>query len=178
MPAAARVVQCQLREYLKSRPRRGFAHVGVELGVPAESAGHRRPNASVADPSFQRNCCDASCLDINCDGDEKPCRRARVSAAINKDRARQHSPRLIVIQAGPQMFLQQFVFSSSVINRLIRHRINRNQVQFYKSMLYIRCVDPFCLGALVELQAVLDQKKSLFRRRFLPKRDQIHHACL
>jgi hypothetical protein len=67
--SAARVVQCQLQEYLENRPLRGFAHVGVELGVPAESAGHRRPNASVANPRFQRNCCDSSCLDINCDGD-------------------------------------------------------------------------------------------------------------
>ena len=86
---------------MENRPRRGFAHVGVELGVPAQAAGHRRPNASVADPRFQRNRCDASCLDIKYDWDGKPCRRTGVNAAINKDRTRQHSPRLIVIQAGP-----------------------------------------------------------------------------
>jgi len=103
--SAARVVQRQLREDLENRPWRGFAHVGVELGVPAQSAGHRRTNASVAEPRIQRNRCDASCLDIKYDWDGKPCRRAGVNAAINKDRTRQHSPRLIVIQAGPEMFL-------------------------------------------------------------------------
>ncbi len=84
-------------------PTARFAHVGVELGVSPESAGHRRPKASVAYPCFQRNCCDASCLEIKCDWDGKPqaCQRSRVSSAINKDRTRQHSPRLIMIQAGP-----------------------------------------------------------------------------
>jgi hypothetical protein len=56
--SAARVVQRQLQEYLENRPWRGFAHVGVELGVPIQSAGHMRPNASVAVPRFQRNRCD------------------------------------------------------------------------------------------------------------------------
>jgi hypothetical protein len=88
--SAARVVQCQLRDYSENRPRRGLAHVGVELGVP-ESAGHMRPNASVADPRFQGNRCGVFGLHIKCDWDEKPCRRAGVSAAINKDSARQHS---------------------------------------------------------------------------------------
>ena len=62
-----------------------------------------RQNASapVAEPHIQRNRCDASCLDIKYDWDGKPCRRAGVNAAINKDSTRQHSPRLIVIQAGP-----------------------------------------------------------------------------
>jgi hypothetical protein len=91
--SAARFVQCQLRDYLENRLRRGFAHVGVELGVPAESIGHRRPNASIADPCFQRNCCGVFGLHIKCDWDGKPCRRAGVSAAINKDRAHQHSSR-------------------------------------------------------------------------------------
>jgi hypothetical protein len=97
--SAARVVQCQLREYMGNRPRRGFAHVGVELGVPAESAGHRCPNASVADPRFQRNRGGFFGLNIKCDWDGNPCRRAGVNSAINKDCTRQHSPRLIVLQA-------------------------------------------------------------------------------
>jgi hypothetical protein len=66
--SAARVVQYQLREYLENRPLRGFAHVSVELGAPAESAGHRCPNASVADPRFQRNRCGFLGLNIKCHG--------------------------------------------------------------------------------------------------------------
>ena len=99
--SAARVVQRQLREDLKNRPRRGFAHVGVELVVPAQAAGHRRTNASVAKPRIQGCRGDASCLDIKYDWDGKSCRRAGVNAAINKGRARQHSPRLIESQAVP-----------------------------------------------------------------------------
>ena len=103
--SAARVVQRQLREDLENRPRRGFAHVGVELVVPAQAAGHRRTNASVAEPRFQGNSRGFFGLNIKCeslcDWDGKPCRRAGVSAAIKKDRTRQHSPRLIESQAVP-----------------------------------------------------------------------------
>jgi hypothetical protein len=53
--SAARIVQCQLREFLENHPLRRFSHVGVELWLPAESARYRRPNASVAYPQFQRN---------------------------------------------------------------------------------------------------------------------------
>ena len=91
--SAARIDQFQLREYLENRPRRGFAHVGVELGVPAQSAGHMRQNASVADPRFQRNRCGVFGLKIKCNWDGQPCRRARVNVAINKSSACQHSPR-------------------------------------------------------------------------------------
>jgi hypothetical protein len=52
--SAARVVPRQLREYLQILPWHRFAHVGVELGVPTESAGLMRPNASIVDPRFQR----------------------------------------------------------------------------------------------------------------------------
>ena len=91
--SAARVVQRQFREDLENRPWRGFAHVGVELGVPAQSAGHMRPNASVADPRFQRNRCGVLSLHIKCNWDGVSCRRARVNVAINKGSACQHSPR-------------------------------------------------------------------------------------
>ncbi len=91
--SAARVVQRQLRECLENRPWRGFAHVGVELGVPAQSAGHMRPNASVADPLFQRTRCGVFCLKIKCNWDGQPCRRARINVAINKSSSCQHSPR-------------------------------------------------------------------------------------
>ena len=53
-------------------------HYGVELVpvVPAQSTGHMRPNASVADPRFQGNRCGFFGLNIKCDWDGKPCRRA------------------------------------------------------------------------------------------------------
>jgi hypothetical protein len=66
---------------------------------------HRRPNASVAEPRFQGNRCGLLGLNIKCDWDRKPCLRAGVSAAINKGRARQHSSRLIELQAVPLSFL-------------------------------------------------------------------------
>ncbi len=91
--SAARIVQRQFREDLENRPWRGFAHVGVELGVSAQSAGHRRTNASVAEPRIQRNRCGVFSLNIKCNWDGLPCRRARVNVAINKGRACQHSPR-------------------------------------------------------------------------------------
>jgi hypothetical protein len=59
----------------------------------AESARHMSPNASFADPHFQRNCCGVFGLHLKCDWDGKPCRSARVSAAINKDSTHQHSSR-------------------------------------------------------------------------------------
>jgi hypothetical protein len=44
-------------------------------------------------------------------------------------------------------------------------------------MLYIRCVDVwFFGGAWLELQADLLWAQSPFRRRFHPKKDQIHRA--
>ena len=91
--SAARVVQRQFREDLENRPWRGFAHVGVELGVSAQSAGHRRTNASVAEPRIQRNRCGVFGLKIKCNWDGQPCRRAGVNVAINKSSACQHSPR-------------------------------------------------------------------------------------
>jgi hypothetical protein len=124
--SAARVVQCQLREYLENRPQRGFAHVGVELGIPAESAGHTRPNASVADPCFQRNCCDASCLDIKCDGDVKPCQRGREGQSKRCYQQGLCTPAQPEVDRdsggsidGPSANL---FFLQSVIDRLIRHR--------------------------------------------------------
>jgi hypothetical protein len=64
----------------------------VELGVPAESAGHRRPNASVTDPRFERNCCGVFGLHIKCDWDGKPCLGAGVSAAISKPQQGPRTP--------------------------------------------------------------------------------------
>ena len=98
---AAGIVRQQDREYLEKRPRRGSAHAGVELGVPAQSTGHRRPDASVADPRFQGKCCRVSCLNITRDWDGNSSRRTTVSTAINKNCARKHSRRSIVIQASP-----------------------------------------------------------------------------
>ena len=95
--SAARVVQRQRREYLNNLPRRGFAHVGVELRVPAQSTGHRCPDASVADPRFQRICCHGSGLNITRNWDGTSSRRTTVSTAIKKNCARKHSQRSSVI---------------------------------------------------------------------------------
>jgi hypothetical protein len=139
--SAAHVVQCQLREYLESSPWRGFAHVGVELVVPAESAGHRRPNASVTDPRSQRNCCDASCLDIKCNGDGKPCKSKRCYQQGQGPR----TPALPEVDrdSGGSVDVPSvnLFFLQSVIDLLISHRTNCNQVQFHKSVLYTACLD-------------------------------------
>jgi hypothetical protein len=57
--SAASVVQRQRREYLQNHSLQWVANVGVSglhmisnSGFATESAGHRNPNASIADPHF------------------------------------------------------------------------------------------------------------------------------
>jgi hypothetical protein len=59
---------------------------------------------------------------------------------------------------------------------MIHYRRNSNQSQLCISMHSIGCLDLFCLGASVELRAVLIRIMSQYRLRFLPKKNQIDRA--
>jgi hypothetical protein len=68
-------------------------------------------------------------------------------------------------------------FLQSVIDLLIRNWTNRNQLQFYKSMLYTGCLDLCSLGAYVACLVVLvERTMSPSRWHFHLKKDQIYRA--
>ncbi len=104
-------ISCMARAITRFALRPALFNASFEnICRTAESTGHRRPIASIANPRFQRNCCNASCLDIKCDGDGKSCLGAKESAAFNKER---------VVQRQLREFLQ---------NRIVRREQASNRI--------------------------------------------------